>query len=343
MIFKNKGSSDDMTKYRCLGLLNHCYKVLSQCMLAKLVAETASFLPDWQAGFRETRGCRDNVLTLRTLIDQRLKQGESTVLTFIDYSAAFDTVSHKFIDQALEAAGATDKTRAMFRAIYAAATARTEVEGVDGKHELSEAFAVNRGVVQGDITSPWYFILALELILRTHDLQPNKGITSCGTTIHSLGYADDVALIDANAETASKRVTDIAKGSKKDADMCINATKTETMHVTEQDAVSKTTTAEAKKVCKFTCKNPGCSKVFHTAHGVKIHAGKCRWKDAYYVDRILDVRDIEDTSSTKRKYLVRWQGYGPEHDTWEPHNNLPPTTTMSGPRPPAAHLSLIHI
>ena len=30
MIYKNKGSADDPSKYRCLGLLNHSYKTLSQ-------------------------------------------------------------------------------------------------------------------------------------------------------------------------------------------------------------------------------------------------------------------------------------------------------------------------
>ena len=88
-------------------------------------------------------------------------------------------MSHKFLDKALAAAGAKDKTRAMFRAIYGAATAVTEVSGVDGKKLLSEAFPIHRGVVQGDITSPMYFILALELILRTHDARPDKGVQFC--------------------------------------------------------------------------------------------------------------------------------------------------------------------
>ena len=38
----------------------------------------------------------------------------------------------------------------------------------------------------------------------------------------------------------------------------------------------------------------------------------------FLVDRILAQR----TRHRKVQYLVRWQGYGPEHDTWEPLSNL---------------------
>ena len=46
MLYKGKGSSNDPTKYRCIGLLSHAYKVLSQCMLARLNTETDGFLAD---------------------------------------------------------------------------------------------------------------------------------------------------------------------------------------------------------------------------------------------------------------------------------------------------------
>lgn len=36
------------------------------------------------------------------------------------------------------------------------------------------------------------------------------------------------------------------------------------------------------------------------------------------VERIIDVRG----SGASRRYLVRWQGFGPEHDTWEPRRVL---------------------
>ena len=51
----------------------------------------------------------------------QLARGDEMIAVYIDYVAAFDSVSHKFIDSALEKAKASNKSRAMFRAMYAQA------------------------------------------------------------------------------------------------------------------------------------------------------------------------------------------------------------------------------
>ena len=56
MLFKNKGSSNDPKRYRCIGLLNHSYKILSLIILIRLLDCSGHFLKDWQAGFRAHRG-----------------------------------------------------------------------------------------------------------------------------------------------------------------------------------------------------------------------------------------------------------------------------------------------
>ena len=45
MLFKNKGSKDDYTKYRVLGLLNHVYKTMSTStiLLWRLMKECETF------------------------------------------------------------------------------------------------------------------------------------------------------------------------------------------------------------------------------------------------------------------------------------------------------------
>ena len=80
-----------------------------------------------------------------------IKNKKSCVVTYIDYTAAFDSISHKISDRTLAAVGASRNSRAIFHAIYRAAKVITRVRDVDGKYEFSVKFKICRGVIQGDI------------------------------------------------------------------------------------------------------------------------------------------------------------------------------------------------
>ena len=84
----------------------------------------------------------------------------------------------------------------MFRAIYNVAAEYTTIKGADGQEIKSPSFPIRHRVVQGDVTSPLFFIIALELLLRRHDAEKGKGVPLDATLIHTLGYADDIALIE---------------------------------------------------------------------------------------------------------------------------------------------------
>eukprot|EP01047_Picozoa_sp_COSAG01_P036802 COSAG01_NODE_2890_length_6906_cov_23.470545_1_plen_236_part_00 len=62
---------------------------------------------------------------------QKIK-GQKAVIVFLDLVAAFDSCSHKCIDAALAEAKASNKTRAIFRAMYAKATGVVRVRNTDG-------------------------------------------------------------------------------------------------------------------------------------------------------------------------------------------------------------------
>ena len=90
------------------------------------------------------------------------------------------------------------------------------MRGLNGRTIYSERFKVRRGVVQGDIISPVFFVLAMEQIFRLHDNE-GDGITMGNhLNIGVLGYADDAALMSASTEVMSKRVTEVSVGSKVD-------------------------------------------------------------------------------------------------------------------------------
>ena len=58
-----------------------------------------------------------NAMKVLEVHEDMLERGETLYATFIDYSAAFDSVSHKFLDEALKRVGAS---HTMFRAMYKA-------------------------------------------------------------------------------------------------------------------------------------------------------------------------------------------------------------------------------
>ena len=61
------------------------------------------------------------------LYDQVINGDGRCLVTYIDYKAAFDSVSHKFLDYTLNSAKASRKSRAIFRAIYKVAAGVAKV------------------------------------------------------------------------------------------------------------------------------------------------------------------------------------------------------------------------
>lgn len=91
-----------------------------------------------------------------------------------------------------------------------------------------------------------------------------------------------------------------------------------TLHVRQQEKISKTTVSEAKRLCKFKCPHLNCDHTFLTKRGMMIHAGTCQWKDEYEIERVLNHRG----PITNRSYLVKWKGYSDDENSWVSRLNL---------------------
>ena len=109
-----------------------------------------------------------------------LREDRHAVITFIDYSAAFDTESQMFLDEALAETGVGAKVRRIVQAIFAATTGVVRLRHLDGTMKLSEPFDIARAVLQGDICSP---------LLLSQDWTGSSGCMPSKTTALRLAWA----------------------------------------------------------------------------------------------------------------------------------------------------------
>ena len=218
----------------------------------------------------------DNVCILKWTINMILREEREAVVTFIDYSAAFDTESQLFLDEALSCAGVSVKVRRIIQGIFSVAQGCVRQRSADGSFTESELFDILRGVLQGDIFSPVTFIIGLWLIFKRHDL-PNSGITvgkpPFQVHISSLEYADDAGLVDGTVTDSSKRLTSISDGSTSDAAMSISFEKTKAMPIHMKVPVTETLEEEVIAM-NFKHKCPKCDRSFPTLRGMQVHRGR---------------------------------------------------------------------
>ena len=84
-------------------------------------------LPDVQAEFRKGRGTRDQIASIRWIIEKAREFQKNIYFCFTDYAKAFDCVDHNKLWEILQEMGIRDHLTCVLRNLYAGqeATVRT--------------------------------------------------------------------------------------------------------------------------------------------------------------------------------------------------------------------------
>ena len=146
-------------------------------------------LLDVQAGFRKSRGTRDQIANICWIIIKAREFQKN--ICFIDCAKAFDCVDHNKLWKILQEMGIPDHLTCLLRNLYAGqeATVRTG-------HGTTDWFQIEKGVHQGCMLSPCLFNLYAEYIMRNVGLdEAQAGIKFSGRNIYNLRYADDTTLM----------------------------------------------------------------------------------------------------------------------------------------------------
>ena len=180
--------------------------------------------PDVQAGFRKSRGTRDQIANICWIIKKAKEFQKNIYFCFIDYAKAFDCVDHNKLWKILKEMGVPDHLICLLRNLYAGqeATVRTG-------HGTTDWFQIRKGVHQGCILSPCLFNLYAENIMRNAGLDEAQArIKIAGTNISNLRYADDIILM-AESEEELKSLLMKVKEESENFGLKLNIQKTKIM------------------------------------------------------------------------------------------------------------------
>ena len=175
-IFK-KGERYRAENYRPISLTSIPCKLLEHIIVSAMMEHCGShnILCDEQHGFRKNHSCETQLIGLVDEINKTLDRGHQQDLLIMDFSKAFDKVSHSLLVHKLRCLGIQGQIN---RWISTFLGDRTQAVVVDGS--TSDTVPVESGVPQGSVLGPSLFLLYI------NDL-PNNLVSSARL------FADDTA------------------------------------------------------------------------------------------------------------------------------------------------------
>ena len=174
-----------------------------------------------QAGAQRERGCQEQILTLRLLIDVAIKKKRTLYVAFVDYAKAYDRVDRQKLFGYLDARGCGTRFLRALQASY-----------VMSKGQIgSETFPTCAGVRQGATSSCPLFTMFIEPTIEKVNEFGTDGWL--GET-HILLLMDDTAVVASSRDALTKKLEALLT-SAAEIGMTVNSSKSKYLHVNERD------------------------------------------------------------------------------------------------------------
>ena len=261
------GSTAKCSNYHGISLLNIAFKILEAILKNRLEPAYDTVARDNQAGFKKKRGCRDQIFAIRQTVEQRHEYNRQTVLVFIDFKAAFDSVNRETIWCILESHGLPSKILQILRAMYTETFSTVRVY-----NSLSNPFAIVSGVRQGSILAPFLFNLVIDwALLEATENQP-LGIALDDMVITDLDFADDICLLEDNIKDAQTLLELVTRAAAKGG-LDINTSKTKFCSAYPGDQMT-CNDAPIDRVNTFTYLGSNLQLDGDVSHEIQIRLGK---------------------------------------------------------------------
>ena len=124
-------------------------KLFGKVLIKRVRASNECAIVEEQCGFRQGRGCIDQVFAVRQVCEKYLANWKYVFWAFMDLEKAYDTIDRHGMWQMLRVYGVRGKLLKAVQSFYVDSRACVRVG-----NDVSESFPVNVGLRQGCVMSP---------------------------------------------------------------------------------------------------------------------------------------------------------------------------------------------
>ena len=113
------GNAKECSNYLTIALISHASKVMLKILQTRLQQYMNRELPDVQAGFRKSRGTRDQIVNICWIMEKAREFQKKIYFCFIDYAKAFTCMDHNQLWKILKEMGIPEHLTCFLRNLYA--------------------------------------------------------------------------------------------------------------------------------------------------------------------------------------------------------------------------------